>query len=110
MAMANVFTARQAAVRFAQDVNMNNYSITHSRKDGTDADRRLDGFIIAGHGYYDIDQVISFVKNPDNRFTVTVAGRTVRVEVQRHAASYREYLTTEGDGFPPNNLLRLPDC
>jgi hypothetical protein len=108
--MARTPAASQAAKVLHKDVNMADYRITHSRKDGTDADRRLDGFIIEGYGYHDIDTVIGFVKNPQNRFTVTVAGRTVRVEVQRHASSLRDYLTTEGDGFPPNNLLRLPDC
>ena len=108
--MATTLTASQATNLLHKVVNMADYRITHSRKDGADADRRLDGSIIAGHGYYGIDQVIDFVKHPANRFTVSVGGRTVRVEVQRHYSSAREYLTTEGDGFPPNNLLSLPDC
>ena len=91
-------------------VNMADYYITHSRKDGTDADRRLDGFTIQGQGYHDIEAVIGYVKNPENSFFVSVAERAVRVEVQRHSSSIREYLTTEGDGFPPNNLLNLPNC
>lgn len=41
-------------------VNMADYRITHSRKDGADADRRLDGFLING-GYHPIDQVISWI-------------------------------------------------
>jgi hypothetical protein len=89
---------------------MTDYRITHSRKDSSDADRRLDGFIIEGFGYHDIDQVIGYVENPDNRFWVAVQGRDVRVEVRQHANSGRKFLTTEGDGFPPNNLLNLPDC
>ena len=108
--MATTPTASQAANLLHKVMHMADYQITHSRKDGADADRRLDGFIIMGHGYYDIDQVIGFVKNPQNRFFVSVGGRSVRVEVQRHATSSREYLTTAGDGFPPNNLLNLPNC
>jgi hypothetical protein len=88
---------------------MSDYRITHSRKDGSDLDRRLDGFLIDGR-YYDIDQVIDWIWNGIHRFWVSVYGRSVWVEVQQHAHSGRKFLTTEGDGFPPNNLLALPDC
>lgn len=88
---------------------MADYRITHSRKDGADADRRLDGFLING-GYHTIDQVISWITNRQHRFWVVANGRSVWVEVRRHAHSGRDFLTTEADGFPPNNLLSLPDC
>lgn len=87
---------------------MSDYPITHSRKDGNDPDRRLDGFLINGH-YYDIDQVIRWIDSGMHRFFVDVRGRFVWVVVRAHANG-RRYLTTEGDGFPPNNLLALPDC
>jgi hypothetical protein len=32
------------------------------------------------------------------------------VIIGRHTHSGRRYITTEGDGFPPNNLLRLTRC
>lgn len=88
---------------------MSDYRITHSRKDGSDADRRLDGFLIEGN-YYNIDQVIEWIWNGIHRFWVSVKDRSVWVEVRQHAHSGRKFLTTEGDGFPPNNLLALPDC
>lgn len=88
---------------------MADYRITHSRKDGADTDRRLDGFQIEGE-YYPIDQVINWILNRGHWFWVSVDGRSVWVEVRQHAASGRNFLTTESDGFPPNNLLKLPDC
>lgn len=88
---------------------MADYRITHSRKDGSDADRRLDGFMIDGR-YYGIDQVIDWILSRSHRFYVSVFGRVVWVEVRQHAHSGRNFLATESDNFPPNNLLSLPDC
>ena len=88
---------------------MADYQITHSRKDGADADRRLDGFLIGGQ-YFTIDQIIAWILKREHRFWVSASGRSVWVEVRQHASSGLHFLTTEGDGFPPNNLLQLPDC
>jgi hypothetical protein len=107
--MASVFTASQAAAVLHKVAHMADYRITHSRKDSSDADRRLDGFLIEGR-YYDIDQVISWISKREHRFWVTAQNRSVWVEVRQHSHSGRQFLTTEGDGFPPNNLLNLPDC
>ena len=107
--MAGTFAASQAAAVLHKVVNMADYRITHSRKGSADLDRRLNGFTING-GYYDIDQVISWIRNQEHRFWVTAQGRSVWVEVRQHSQSGRLFLTTEGDGFPPNNLLALPDC
>ena len=87
---------------------MADYRITHSRKDGADRDRRLDGFRI-GNEYFDIDQIIAWIRNRTHRFWVSVLGKSVWVEARQHTHG-TWYLTTEGDGFPPNNLLSLPDC
>lgn len=87
---------------------MADFQITHSRKDGNDLGRRLDGFRING-AYYDIDQVIAWIRSGVHRFFVFAAGRSVWV-VARQNVYGTWYLTTEGDGFPPNNLLSLPDC
>jgi len=89
---------------------MTDYRITHSRKDGDDPDRRLDGFLIEGLGYQNIDTVIGWILDSAARFWVWVSGKGVWVEVRQHSQSGRLFLTTEGDGFPPNNLLNLPDC
>lgn len=82
--------------------------VTCIRRDGTDADRRIDG--IGGVGFYHtIDQAIAFILNGTNQYWTHVQGKSVWVEV-----AYRPngvaYLKTENDGFPPNNLLSLPEC
>ena len=88
---------------------MTDYRITHTRPDGFDTDRRIDGFLINGH-YYPIDQVIEWVRARVHRFYVHVIGRSVWVELKTHPANGRPYLTTQGDSFPPNTLLSLPNC
>ena len=107
--MATAFTGSQAAAVLHRAMHMADYRITHSRKDSADADRRLDGFLIDGR-YFTIDEVISWILNREHRFWVSVQGRSVWVEVRQHSQSGRNFLTTEGDGFPPSNLLSLPDC
>lgn len=87
---------------------MADYQVTCITPDGNDADRRIDR--LGGPGWNDsIDKVIGFIKSGSHRFYVSVGGLAVWVVVRRHSNG-REYLTTEGDGFPPNNLLNLPHC
>lgn len=88
---------------------MSTFQITNTRPDGTDADRRIDGFRIAGE-YFTIEQVIDWVRTGAHRFYVSVFGRSVWVILKYHHTTGRPYLTTEGDSFPPNNLLSLPSC
>lgn len=83
--------------------------ITASRKDGLDLDRRLDGFTVNGK-YETIDQVIAWIESGAHRFFVSVFGRNVLVIVAQRGLLGRKFLTTQADGFPPNNLLNLPDC
>lgn len=87
---------------------MGHYRITHTRKDGRDPDRRIDAVKI-GNEIFAIDTIIVWIERREHSFEVVAHGRAVRVLVGRHAHG-RKYLTTEGDGFPPNNLLSLPDC
>lgn len=88
---------------------MADYQVTCIKRDGADADRRIDR--LGGPGWNDsIDNVIRFIKNGSHRFWTTAQGRSVWVIVKQHPTSRRDYLTTEGDSFPPNNLLSLPDC
>jgi hypothetical protein len=83
------------------------YNVNCHVPDNSDADRRMQG--IGGPGWYKaVDDVIRCIDNGD-MFYVNVGGRQVRVITGRHASG-RRYITTEGDGFPPNNLLRLPRC
>jgi len=88
---------------------MADYFITHTRKDGADYDRRIDAVMINGQ-VYDIDTVIDWINSGAHRFFVSVWGRAVLVVTRIHSTSGRWYLTTEADGYPPNNLLSLPDC
>ncbi|MBD3759358.1 MAG: DUF3892 domain-containing protein [Rhizorhabdus sp.] len=85
------------------------YQVTCVVPDGADADRRIDR--LGGPGWNDsIDNVIRFIKAGAHRFYTSVAGQTVWVVVKQHPTSGRDYLTTQADGFPPNNLLKLPHC
>ncbi|MBL4641193.1 MAG: DUF3892 domain-containing protein [Verrucomicrobiales bacterium] len=86
---------------------MANYDITATRKDGPDPDYRIDAFKVNGH-WYTIDQMLVFIDN-GHRFFVSVWNRPVQVIAKQHPRSGRRYLTTEADGFPPNNLLNLSD-
>ena len=93
------------------------HRVTCTKKDGADADRRIDGIGGAtgavntnGPWYLPIDKAIASIKKGEFEFYVLVDNRQVNVVVRSHPTTGREYLTTEADGFPPNNLLKLPDC
>ncbi|MDP3674905.1 MAG: DUF3892 domain-containing protein [Novosphingobium sp.] len=76
--------------------------------DNRDPDRRIQG--LGGFGWwFTIDQIIEMIGN-GHTFSVLVAGRQVAVVVRSHGIIGRRYLTTEADGFPPNNLLHLALC
>jgi hypothetical protein len=84
------------------------YTVTCHVPDNSDADRRMQG--IGGPGWYKtVDEVLRCLAERDT-FNVTVNYRTVRVIPGKHNHTSRPYITTEGDGFPPNNLLNLPRC
>lgn len=84
------------------------------KPDNADSDRRIQG--IGGlnadgtRWYLPIDDAIRHIQSGTYAFYVAVRGHRVNVIVARHPTSGRLYLTTEGDGFPPNNLLSLPAC
>ena len=88
---------------------MATYQVTCIKPDGADADRRIDR--LGGPSFNDtIDNVINAILSGAHNFYTSAGGRTVAVVVKRHPTSGRYYLTTEGDSFPPNNLLQLPRC
>jgi hypothetical protein len=88
---------------------MTDYRVTCITPDGTDQDRRIDR--LGGPEFNDsIDNVIRFIKSGAHRFWTEANGQSVLVVVKQHPTSGRNYLTTEGDSFPPNNLLKLPHC
>ncbi|WP_413715135.1 DUF3892 domain-containing protein [Sphingobium sp. B8D3A] len=83
--------------------------------DGADADRRIDrlgGPRPDGPERWEdpIDNIINYIRNGTHSFYTMVGNRAVDVVVRVHPTSGRFYLTTEGDGFPPNNLLNLGRC
>jgi len=93
------------------------HRVTCTKKDGADADRRIDGIGGSSGGtgangawYLQIDKAIAGIEDGTWAFYVVVERREVDVVVRTHQTSGRKYLTTEGDGFPPNNLLNLPNC
>lgn len=75
--------------------------------DNADLDRRIQG--IGGAGWYlSVDDVLARLDRGEE-FIVNYPNRPVRV-VEGRRPSGRRHITTEGDGFPPNNLLKLPRC
>lgn len=87
---------------------MATYQVTCHTPDNADQDRRIQG-LGGAFGWKDIDTLIREIESRTNAYWTTASGRSVWVIVRQHAHG-RKYLTTEGDGFPPNNLLRLPHC
>ncbi|MEZ5958525.1 MAG: DUF3892 domain-containing protein [Hyphomonadaceae bacterium] len=90
---------------------MADYQVTCTKKDGADADRRIDALAGPGWKQASIDDVICWIEKEGHTFWVEVAKKRVSVVVRQHDTGRRlKYLTTEADSFPPNNLLKLPDC
>lgn len=85
---------------------MREYQITAIRPDAQDADRRIEGLQIEGT-IWPIEKVIEWTRSGTHRFWVMSGAGKVRVIVARHWLSGRYFLTTEGEGFPPNALLAL---
>ena len=84
--------------------------ITHTRPDGFDMDRRIDGFLVDGI-YQTIDWVITRL-TAGYRFQTRPPGFALgqEVRVHTHPRTYRLYVKTDADGVEPNNLLALPRC
>lgn len=93
---------------------MADYQVMCIRRDGADADRRIDrlgGRKPEGGSWNDtIDNVIRFIEQGLHRFWTTAGGKSVWVAVKVHPTSGRKYLATEPDDYPNNNLLSLPEC
>lgn len=89
---------------------MTDYQVTCTKKDGADADRRIDALAGPQFKQSPIDDVIRWIDSGQHRFWTSVDGKSVWLRTATHASSGRKYLTTEGDSFPPNNLLKLQDC
>jgi hypothetical protein len=89
---------------------MTDYQITCTTKDGPDNDRRIDALGGPKFPTTAIDKVIALIEAKTHRFWTTADGKSVWIEVQTRKATGAKFLTTEGDGYPPNNLLKLPDC
>jgi len=91
---------------------MATYRVTCHTPDNSDPDYRIQGLGGTGPGggwWNTIDRIIAMIRN-DDVFYVMVREQVVLVVVKQHPRSGRYYLTTQGDGFPANNLLNLPHC
>ncbi|MEJ7777654.1 MAG: DUF3892 domain-containing protein [Sphingomicrobium sp.] len=88
---------------------MASYQVTCHSPDNLDADRRIQG-LGGSLGWYDIDTIIRMIESGIHHFWTTAYGQRVDVIVRQHGLLGKKYLTTTADGFPPNNLLRLPFC
>ena len=94
---------------------MSDYRVNCIRRDGNDADRRIDrlgGLGPDGTSTWNdtIDNVIRFIEQGAHRFWTSAGGKSVWVAVKVHPTSKRKYLATEPDSYPSNNLLHLPEC
>lgn len=84
------------------------YRVTCVRRDGPDADSRIDR--LGGPAFNDtIDNVIAAI-DVGHTFYVMDGIRRADVYVRTHSTSGRRYLTTDPDGWRENNLLSLPEC
>jgi membrane-bound lytic murein transglycosylase MltF len=93
---------------------MATYQIVRTKKDGPDPDYRIDAFesvdVATDQAYrVTIDSLLRSIDAGNVNF-VMVHARRVSVIPKVHPRSGRRYVTTEGDGYPPNNLLNLPNC
>lgn len=94
---------------------MADYQVDCINRDGSDPDYRIDalgGPKPDGTGRWKdtIDRVIDFIERDIHDFWTSVDGDSAWIVVRVHPTSGRKYLATENDGFPPNNLLSLPEC
>jgi hypothetical protein len=87
------------------------YRVDCSKKDGPDADRRIDGIGGTSNGGWFLwsQQAIDGIKSGQWAFYTFVNSYRANVLVRRHWSG-QEYLTTSSDGYQPNNLLALPSC
>lgn len=89
---------------------MTDYQVTCTKKDGPDNDRRIDALAGPQFNQAPIDHVIKWIESGGHRFWTVASGKSVWIEVQEHPKTMRKFLTTQGNGYPPNNLLNLQDC
>jgi hypothetical protein len=83
------------------------YATCHS-PDNSDLDRRIQG--LGGSGWWwNIDTIILMIDQGHLFYTSPPTGYGKKIVTRTHANGLR-YLTTDGDGFPPNNILNLPRC
>lgn len=88
---------------------MATYFATCHTPDNFDLDRRIQG-LGGTFWWWNIDTIIHMIEYQGHQFyTQPPFGLPALIVVRQHGNG-RKYLTTVGDGFPPNNILRLPIC
>ncbi|WP_194954898.1 hypothetical protein [Sphingopyxis solisilvae] len=85
---------------------MRNYEITAIHAGPHDPDRLIDSLLIEGT-LWPIEKVIDWLRTGPHGFFVKAATGRARVIAARHWTSGRWFLTTEGQDFPPHDLLAL---
>ncbi|HAF09793.1 MAG TPA: DUF3892 domain-containing protein [Chloroflexi bacterium] len=88
---------------------MAHYDVTciNKRGDHYSPHERIQAIGGAGWKHLENDAIARIDRGSDD-YTVSRAGRTVRLVVATHQG--RRYLRTEPDGVSPDNLLALPEC
>ncbi len=88
---------------------MSIYQVTCITPDGRDTDRRIDR--LGGPQFNkSIDEVIWSIRYGGDDYWTSVNGKFTWVKIKQHPISARDYLATEPDNYPQNNLLSLPTC
>lgn len=79
--------------------------------DNLDTDRRIQGLggTVPQVWWYGIDTIIRMIGEGEVFYTL-VNGDVAIIVVAKHPTSGRQYLKTQPDSYPYNNLLHLPHC
>lgn len=80
----------------------------HSHGDPHERIKNIGGVSGAERWKISENDAIAGIESGKWAFFVSVGGRSVDVIVASHNG--RKYLKTIADGYPPNNLLNLPEC
>jgi hypothetical protein len=91
---------------------MTTFQVTGRSLEIDDRDRCIEGLCGPGgrrHWRHNVDTIIAMI-GQGHFFYALIEGRPVSVVVRQRRHSRRDYLTTEGEGFPPTRLLDLPGC
>jgi Protein of unknown function (DUF3892) len=101
---------RTEDTKLSRRTGMGRYQITCITKRGNhyDPHERIEYIGQQSNWKLSEHSAISRIESGQDSFFTMVNGREAEVIVTTHGV--RKYLKTNADGYPPNNLLALPDC